>query len=198
MGGLMLYKLFIIFLFNFIVTFSRNDVESKIILVILCQEGDLVFKNERELSKYSIRENILNEYNNKYNTNYRIETLTKNQAIEISAELVKKYRINEIKDNYFKLIIFDTIFSIGYFRGSSILQKSLNRYYGKTVKIDGIMGSKTINLLNKVKDSERFIQIFLNERLTYYKNLKEWKIYKNGWIIRIDNLKNNKLSKKIR
>ncbi|MGL5367421.1 MAG: putative peptidoglycan-binding domain-containing protein [Cetobacterium somerae] len=194
----MFYKLLIIFLLNFMVVFSKNDIESKIILVVLAQEGNSILKSERELSKYGIRENTLNEYNKKYNTNYQIETLTKNQAIEISAELVKKYRINEIKDNYFKLIIFDTIFNTGYFSGSSILQKSLNRYYGKTVKIDGIMGSKTINLLNKVKDSERFIQIFLNERLTYYKNLKEWKIYKNGWIIRIDNLKNNKLSKKIR
>ena len=148
----MFYKLLIIFLFNFMIVLS---------------------KSERELSKYGIRENTLNEYNNKYNTNYQIETLTKNQAIEISAELVKKYHINEIKENYLKLIIFDTIFNTGYFSGSSILQKSLNRYYGTTVKVDGIIGSKTINLLNKVEDTERFSQIFLKERLTYYKKLKE-------------------------
>lgn len=190
----MLYKLFIIFLLNFIVIFSKNDIESKIILVVLAQEGNLVFKSERELSKYGIRENTLNEYNREYNTNYQIETLTKNQAIEITAILAKKYRINEIKDNYFKLIVFDTIFNTGYFSGSSILQRSLNRYYGTKIKVDGIMGSQTINLLNKVKDSERFIQIFLNERLRYYKNLKEWETYKNGWILRVNNLKNKKLS----
>lgn len=194
----MFYKLLIIFLFNFMIVLSKSDIETKIILVVLAQEGDSTFKSERELSKYGIRENTLNEYNNKYNTNYQIETLTKNQAIEISAELVKKYRINEIKDNYLKLIIFDTIFNTGYFSGSSILQKSLNKYYGTTVKVDGIMGSKTINLLNKVEDPERFSQIFLKERLTYYKKLKEWEVYKNGWIMRVDNLKNNKLSKKIK
>ena len=162
----MFYKLLIIFLFNFMIVLSKSDIETKIILIVLAQEGGSTFKSERELSKYGIRENTLNEYNNKYNTNYQIETLTKNQAIEISAELVKKYRINEIKDNYLKLIIFDTIFNTGYFSGSSILQKSLNKYYGTTVKVDGIMGSKTINLLNKVENPERFSQIFLKERLT--------------------------------
>ncbi|MGL4787437.1 MAG: putative peptidoglycan-binding domain-containing protein, partial [Cetobacterium sp.] len=93
-------------------------------------------------------------------------------------------------------IIFDTIFNTGYSSGSVILQKSLNRYYRTNLKVDGIMGTQTINSLNRVKDSERFVQIFLNERLKYYKSLKEWEIYKKGWTKRVDDLKNKKLSKK--
>ncbi|MEG0237050.1 MAG: putative peptidoglycan-binding domain-containing protein [Cetobacterium sp.] len=192
----MFNKLLIIFLFNFIIIFSKNNMESKIISIVLLQEGDKVFKSKRELSKYGIRENTLKEYNEKYKTNYQIETLTKKDATNISAALVKKYRVNEIKDNYFKLIIFDTIFNTGYSSGSVILQKSLNRYYRTNLKVDGIMGTQTINSLNRVKDSERFVQIFLNERLKYYKSLKEWEIYKKGWTKRVDDLKNKKLSKK--
>lgn len=182
----MFNKLLIIFLFNFIIIFSKNNMESKIISIVLLQEEDKVFKSKRELSKYGIRENTLKEYNEKYKTNYQIETLTKKDATNISAALVKKYRVNEIKDNYFKLIIFDTIFNTGYSSGSVILQKSLNRYYRTNLKVDGIMGTQTINSLNRVKDSERFVQIFLNERLKYYKSLKEWKIYKKGWTKRVD------------
>lgn len=192
----MFNKLLIIFLFNFIIIFSKNNMESKIISIVLLQEEDKVFKSKRELSKYGIRENTLKEYNEKYKTNYQIETLTKKDATNISAALVKKYRVNEIKDNYFKLIIFDTIFNTGYSSGSVILQKSLNRYYRTNLKVDGIMGTQTINSLNRVKDSERFVQIFLNERLKYYKSLKEWKIYKKGWTKRVDDLKIKNICKK--
>lgn len=192
----MFNKLLIIFLFNFIIIFSKNNMESKIISIVLLQEEDKVFKSKRELSKYGIRENTLKEYNEKYKTNYQIETLTKKDATNISAALVKKYRVNEIKDNYFKLIIFDTIFNTGYSSGSVILQKSLNRYYRTNLKVDGIMGTQTINSLNRVKDSERFVQIFLNERLKYYKSLKEWKIYKKGWTKIVDDLKIKNICKK--
>ncbi|WP_291943836.1 hypothetical protein, partial [Cetobacterium sp.] len=64
----MFNKLLIIFLFNFIIIFSKNNMESKIISIVLLQEGDKVFKSKRELSKYGIRENTLKEYNEKYKT----------------------------------------------------------------------------------------------------------------------------------
>lgn len=180
--------IFLIF-FNFKITFSCENlnIHRKIMEHILLHEGDKILKNKFEYSKFGIKNSTLKKYNKKYNTNYTIKSLNKNEAIDVGISLMNEYKINQIESCNLKLIIFDLFYNAGPTAGGLITQISLNKYNKKNIiKEDGIMGSKTIKNLNNVKNTNAFIYIFLKERLKYYSNLKNWNLYKNGWIKRID------------
>lgn len=180
--------IFLIFL-NSKITFSCDNlnIHRELMEHILLHEGDKILKNKFEYSKFGIKDSILKKYNKQYNTDYSIRNLNKNEAIDIGISLMNEYKINQIKSCNLKLIIFDLFYNAGPSAGGLITQMSLNKYNKKDIlKEDGIMGSKTIKNLNNVKNIDAFIYIFLKERLKYYSNLKNWNLYKNGWIKRID------------
>lgn len=168
---------------------SCNDKTpiTAIIENVLSHEGDKLMRNRKEFSKYGIRNFLLIEYNNKNLKNYTINSLTKAQAIEISLYLLHKYRIDEIESCNLKLVLFDTYFNTGYGNASNIVQKSINRYYKNNyILVDGVMGTNTIEILNSIGEDPLFYEAFFKERLAYYRQLKEWKKYGNGWKKRIE------------
>lgn len=185
-GVYVLLRFILIFLLIFGTTFTKEILSHKdIVNIVLGHEGEEIFKTEREFSKYGIRKKTLKEYNKKYNTSYEVEKLKRDDAVKISINLLKEYRVNEINSDKLKLVIYDTIFNAGYTGGSKITQRALNQYVKDSIPIDGVMGSKTINEINKIKDEKRFIEIFTKERFSYYKGIKDWETYKESWSKRI-------------
>ena len=170
------------------VVFGYEDtkVRELIISEVLSHEGDKLVKTQKELSKYGIRNFLLIEYNKKFDKNYEIKSLTESQAREIAEHLLTEYRLNEIKHSYSQMMIFDIFFNGGYNAGAVITQRALKKYKpSENIEIDGILGSKTIAIINSVQDHEKFIDLITEERINYYKSLTGWELYGKGWEKRI-------------
>ncbi|MDX8336056.1 lysozyme family protein [Candidatus Cetobacterium colombiensis] len=165
---------------------EESKVREIIISEVLSHEGDKLVKTQKEFSKYGIRNFILLEYNKKFNKNYEIKSLTETQAREIAEHLLVKYRLNEIKHSYSQMMIFDIFFNGGYNAGAVVTQRALKRYKpSENIEVDGVLGSKTIAVINSVQDHEKFIDLMTEERINYYKSLNSWSLYGKGWKKRI-------------
>lgn len=158
------------------------EVHKKIIEYTLKYEGEKILKTKDEYSKYGIRNSLLKNYNKKHKLNYNIKTLDKEKANEIALDLMKEYRILAIKRCDVKLVVYNLFCNAGPRIGALVSQRTLNRYFNNHIKLneDGIMGKETIMYLNEIVDLKLFIRIFIDERLKYYSNLKNWEKYKNG------------------
>ncbi|MGL6098878.1 MAG: hypothetical protein ACRC0G_04550, partial [Fusobacteriaceae bacterium] len=147
-------------------------------------------KTEKEISKYGIRNFLLIEYNKKFEKNYEIKSLTEDQAREIASHLLEKYRLNEIKHSYSQMMIFDVFFNGGYRAGAVVTQRALKKYRpSEEIVEDGVLGSKTIAIINSVQDHQKFIDLMTEERIAYYKSLNSWDKYGKGWEKRINTYK---------
>ncbi|WP_297598769.1 hypothetical protein [uncultured Cetobacterium sp.] len=179
----------IITLFYSIAVFGAEDtrVRERIISEVLSHEGDKLVKNQKEMSKYGIRNFLLLDYNKKFNKKYSVKSLTEEQAREIAEHLLVEYRLNEIENSYSQMMIFDIFFNSGYKAGAVITQRALKKYHeSKEVEVDGVLGSKSITLLNRVQNYEKFVDIITEERISYYKSLESWVKYGKGWEKRIN------------
>ena len=169
-------------------TFGYEDTKIRELIIseVLSHEGDKLVKTQKELSKYGIRNFLLIEYNKKFHKNYEIKSLTESQAREIAEHLLTEYRLNEIKHSYSQMMIFDIFFNGGYNAGAVITQRALKKYKpSENIEVDGILGSKTIAIINSVQDHEKFIDLITEERINYYKSLTGWQLYGKGWEKRI-------------
>ncbi|MEG0069968.1 hypothetical protein [Cetobacterium sp.] len=179
----------IITLFYSIATFGAEDtkVRELIISEVLSHEGDKLVRNQKEMSKYGIRNFLLLDYNKKFNKEYSVKSLTEEQAREIAEHLLVEYRLNEIKNSYSQMMIFDIFFNGGYKAGAIITQRALKKYHSsEELEVDGVLGSKSITLLNKIQNHEKFIDLITEERINYYKTLESWVTYGKGWEKRIN------------
>lgn len=68
-----------------------------------------------------------------------------------------------------------------------IAQRSLNRYFDKQLKVDGVMGTKTIHAINSVNQQRLFVKI-AQGRLHYYKRLDDYRYFSSSWDGRVFNL----------
>ncbi|MCP4393002.1 MAG: hypothetical protein GY804_01850 [Alphaproteobacteria bacterium] len=96
-------------------------------------------------------------------------------------------RLDEIDDEHTARHMFDTYVNHSPKPPSEWLQKAMNEHAGTKLKIDGVVGSKTIKALNKAtKDPAKRKAInnsIAEQRIEYYKTLPDAHIYK-GWIPR--------------
>ncbi|WP_047383715.1 MULTISPECIES: hypothetical protein [unclassified Cetobacterium] len=171
------------------VGFGYDDTRIREIIIseVLSHEGDKLVRTQKELSKYGIRNFLLLDYNKKFEKDYEIKTLTEEQAREIAEHLLIDYRLDEIKHSYSQMMIFDIFFNGGYNAGAVITQRALKRYRpSEAIVVDGVLGSKTIKVINSVQDHEKFIDLITEERIAYYKSLNSWEQYGKGWEKRID------------
>jgi len=84
-------------------------------------------------------------------------------------------------------MIFDIFFNGGYNAGAVITQRALKRYKpSEEITVDGVLGSRTIAVINSVQDHEKFIDLITEERIAYYKSLTSWEKYGKGWEKRIN------------
>ncbi|MGL5357298.1 MAG: putative peptidoglycan-binding domain-containing protein [Cetobacterium sp.] len=170
--------------------YADSKIRQTIISEVLSHEGDKLVKTQKELSKYGIRNFLLIEYNKKFEKDYEIKNLTEEQAREIAEYLLVGYRLHEVKHSYSQMMIFDIFFNSGYKGGAVITQRALKRYRpSEDITVDGVLGSRTIALINSVQDHEKFIDLITEERINYYKSLTSWAKYGKGWEKRINTYK---------
>ena len=93
-------------------------------------------------------------------------------------------------------ILFDISILQGVNRANKTLQKLCNRYFGKNLLVDGIIGSVTLTTIEDIL-KENGADIFASELLhEYTDNLIEASKYSNntvflnGWMNRVNNLRN--------
>lgn len=101
-----------------------------------------------------------------------------------------KYRIESINHGSLQEIIFDWCVNSGYW-GSCGTQKVLNRFFDFDLKLDGIIGKQTINVINSCP-SESLFNAIKSVRIHYYHTIvqrgQNYKFLK-GWLRRSNSIK---------
>ena len=104
-------------------------------------------------------------------------------------EYWKKTNAHNITNFNISFLLFDFAVNAGVTNAGKILQTTINKQLGRNeLKIDGIIGEKTITQLNVwCIYKKSFQSIFIAEILTYYTSLAKFNIYGKGWINRVAN-----------
>ena len=122
-------------------------------------------------------------------------------------KLVKDFYYNKFWSKYhlddlpypLDIVFFDTIVNIGPRNSIKLLQSLLNREFNTKLKVDGILGPKTLNTLKQILSNTKNLTpkqlsiLYLREREIYYinlcnKNPSKYKIFLKGWTNRVFNL----------
>jgi len=155
-----------------------------------------------ERSRWGMQQHVnLDIYNKRHGTNYTVETITKDQATKVLKELYwDGHRYEELESQMVANQAFDYAFNAGKREAIKVLQKSinkavdvLNKRYGYNythLKIDGILGSATINKANYLTPAveKDLYEIYKQERLKKYKRKKYWNHFGAGWANRINDI----------
>jgi len=67
---------------------------------------------------------------------------------------------------------------------TKIVQRALNKYFGKQLVVDGVVGVHTLNAINSVDAKKMFFKVG-QERLEYYQNLEDYKYFAKSWDSRV-------------
>lgn len=100
------------------------------------------------------------------------------------------WKKTKAENTYFNIafILFDFAVNTGVKNASKKLQISINKTLKKEVlKIDGVIGQKTLTELNGLKELNKLQDLFICEILGYYASLSKFNIYGKGWINRVKN-----------
>jgi len=153
-------------------------------------------------TKYGITKKVFERYKKKYKLSYEdIKDLTIEDAIKIYERFyLNNYYLNLIVDKKILLLYIDMIINHGIRRATKILQKSINTLKNKenifndipNLIVDGILGKKTVSLLNKITNytcyNRLLYYIIVYERIQYYKKIcqrfKSQRKFLIGWIYR--------------
>lgn len=91
-------------------------------------------------------------------------------------------------------LLFDFAVNSGVKNACKKMQIAINKVSSSNLVIDGIIGSKTINAIEKYTDNEHFHfyvnqleKTYITEILNYYTSLSKFNIFGKGWINRIKN-----------
>lgn len=134
-----------------------------------------------------IQQKTLDFYNGKYpekNFPKIVNNLSVNQVIEIyKSEYWDNTKIPKIKNKRIRDAVFDMFVMGG---AGKVVQRAVNKFAKATLTVDGVIGDKTICLLNQIDEVDDFMQILKQERLNYLMKTKNWETAKNGWINRLN------------
>lgn len=120
-----------------------------------------------------------------------ILALNKEKARDVyRREWWDKYDFAKIKNKYIAAKIFDLAVNMGSATAVKILQKSINKLAKPPLVVDGIMGDKTIGMLNQLTD--KIDMLLMNEirrnAALYYMSLiqhnGDLQIFAKGWLRR--------------
>ena len=85
-------------------------------------------------------------------------------------------------------MVFDLIVNMGPAQGHRILQRAVNFVSPAGLKVDGILGPKTITATNAVTEPEKLLQMLRYKAAEYYYSLvkkrKEAREFLLGWLNR--------------
>lgn len=115
-----------------------------------------------------------------------IRNLKQSDAIEIyRKDFWDKFRIGELSNQSIANVILDIFVNISSEKAGIIIQNSLNSL-NENIKVDGIMGTKTIFQINNITNSDSLLDKIKIERIIFYltrvmKDRTQMK-YLAGWI----------------
>ena len=139
-----------------------------------------------------IKSSALNDYNRihpKFNFPDKVASLNPEQAEQIyKMEYWDKGRFNEINNDRIRDALFDMKVMSGPSISGKQVQESLNKFNETNIKVDGIMGSKTIKEINEISSNKinDFMNVLKNNRMEHLQNddKQKWAENKNGWTSR--------------
>lgn len=115
-----------------------------------------------------------------------IENLTLDEAKEIYYNEYWDYGYDMIQTSL-AVKIFDLGVNMGVRRAIKLMQATLNKYYNKDLKIDGLFGNKTITAIKEV-NSKNLYSLYIFEVSLYYQEISKKdnnKIFFVGWLNRL-------------
>ncbi|WP_299134556.1 glycosyl hydrolase 108 family protein [uncultured Tenacibaculum sp.] len=114
-----------------------------------------------------------------------MRSLTKIEAhVLFKNEFWDKVRADEIKSQAVAEVIADHAINANPRVTVRIVQRSLNKYFGKNLAVDGVVGYKTIEAINSVNQTKLFEKI-AQERIAYYKRLRDFQYFGKSWTGRV-------------
>jgi lysozyme family protein len=131
-------------------------------------------------SMRGIELSTLNTYNKLCGTNWKLNNLTHSQAVKILSKLFWSDRLNYINNDKVLQFIFDWQVNTKSSTAYRLMHKSLG------LKPQSIL---SLELVAKINENPKLaLKKFYNARLNYMKSLKNWNIYKGGWVKRLNKL----------
>lgn len=120
--------------------------------------------------------------------NLNIKRLTRQEAIDIyKRDFWDKNRLEEIKSDDVATKLLDTIVNIGASPNAKIVQRVCNILTGSRLNVDGIMGTKTLTLVNTI-DEQKFLEQFRELQELHYRKIvlknPSQKKFLEGWLVR--------------
>ena len=122
-----------------------------------------------------------------FNFPKNVKNLTGGQAQQIYGEdYYDERRIGDIKNERIAMAVFDMGVMSNFSNVGKIVQKTLNESIGEDLKVDGIIGNKTINALNNIPENkvDDFMKVLKKFRIEYLRGLSGWVKYGKGWMMR--------------
>ncbi len=143
-------------------------------------------KNQKkdEPTNMGIKQSTLDKYSAKYpdkNFPQDVKDLTEYQAKEIyKGEYWDNTRIPQIENDRIRNAVFDMNVMGG---AGKVVQRAINDFSDKNLKVDGVIGKETIKAINAIPDTkiEEFMSIIKYERINYLQKTRNWETAKNGW-----------------
>ena len=109
-------------------------------------------------------------------------------------EYWKKSNADNISNFNISFLLFDFAVNTGVKNACKKLQIAINKISGSKLVIDGIIGQKTINAIDKYINNEHYHfyvnqleKTYIAEILNYYSSLSKFNIFGKGWINRVAN-----------
>ncbi|MFN9999450.1 MAG: glycoside hydrolase family 108 protein [bacterium] len=126
-----------------------------------------------------------------------LKKLTKEQALIIyKNQYWDRIKADQIEDGDLRYLLFDFNVTSGSI-SVKVLQRTINSL-GGSIAIDGVIGNKTLALINSINSIELYNKFKLNRQLFYnelvIRRPKDAK-YINGWTNRVNTFKNKTISK---
>ncbi len=114
-----------------------------------------------------------------------MKAITKVEAhILFKNEFWDKVRASELKSQGVAEMIADHAINANPRVIAGIVQRVLNTQFNKRLKVDYVIGIKTLTALNSVDQNKLFTKI-AQERLAYYERLKDYKYFAKSWNRRV-------------
>jgi lysozyme family protein len=99
--------------------------------------------------------------------NTDIKNLTPEKAIDIYRNAFwNQYRIGNIVNQDIANYVFDMFVNMSYADAALAIQRAISQF--KSIVVDGIFGTKTIDAINAILDTGRFMDILKIKRITQY------------------------------
>ncbi len=82
--------------------------------------------------------------------------------------------------------LFDVSVNLGKKRAIKIFQKALYNHTLIDISIDGIFGERTLQIFNDLVNVTMFYNLFKDNLEAYYRSLRHFKKFGNGWLNRLN------------